>query len=60
MKEKNVNPYPSLYDGNNAIKEYYKLKQMLCLTEAEREKLGISEWSDYVRYREYNESDNKR
>lgn len=48
------NPYASLYDGHSAIDEYYKLKQMLCLTEAERERLGISEWSEYVRYREHN------
>lgn len=30
------NPYASLYDGHSAIDEYYKLKQMLCLTEEER------------------------
>lgn len=54
MKEKNVNRYSSLYDGNNAIKEYYNLKQQLCLTAEERERLGISEWSDYVRFREHN------
>lgn len=54
MKEKNVNPYSTLYDGNNAIKEYYKLKQMLCLTDAEWEMVRNND-----RCREYYKSDNQ-
>ena len=45
-KEHNADPYNSLEDNNNAIKEFYKLKHKLCLTEEERNSLGITEWSD--------------
>ena len=30
------NPYQSLNDNYSAVKEFYKLKHMLCLTDAER------------------------
>ena len=50
-KYKEADPYSALHDTHNIIKEYYNLKQQLCLTAEERERLGISEWSDYVRYK---------
>jgi hypothetical protein len=45
-KEHSTDPYKGLEDGNNAIKEFYKLKHKLCLTQDERDALGITEWSD--------------
>ncbi len=44
----NSNPYAYLEDDQNAIKEFYKLKQRLCLTDEERQALNDCMNSDRI------------
>lgn len=47
-KHTDVDPYSYLHDTNNALKEYYKLKQQLCLTEEERYRLIANRLPDDI------------